>query len=374
MFQYSWQILYYRIKNIGERMKLVLIPWTAKLFGRSIQDLPQFNFKEIELTLSRYISSIEMVIYDVNSSYSGEDWFFFWEITDVTESVYLKLFDQGFISHTIVYIAEPDVVIEWHNFRGVNELKKYFHYIVTWNKDFIDYKRVYPLQSFYKWEYMLHESNSVDEVSFSDKKLMTCIVGYKKSNVRGELYSERLKVIKWFEENHPEDFEFYGAGWPQKEYPLYRGCVDSKVKTYQMYRFALCIENISKENMITEKPMDCFSSMIVPIYYGAPEMETYVPHECYIDYRDFKNLEELYSFIKNMPEEQYNGYIKAIKKFTEIGEMAYFSPEENAKGLLGILQSKEKDCFEVTKYIITKAKIKRILYITRQKFRKKIHG
>lgn len=282
----------------------------------------------METVISRYIDNFEMVIYDVNSSYSEEDWFFFYEETDVTESVYLELFKKGLIGHTIFRMSEPEVVVEWYNLQGLNELKKYFHYIVTWNRDLIDFKRVYPLQSLRIWDYLLHESKSVDEVPFSDKKLMTCIVGYKKSNVRGELYSERLKVIKWFEENHPEDFEFYGRGWPQNEYPLYRGGVDSKVKTYSKYRFALCIENTAKENYITEKFVDCLSSIIVPIYYGAPEMETYVPHECYIDYRDFKNLEDLYSFIKNMSEEQYKGYIKAIKKFTEVGNGIFFTRRE----------------------------------------------
>lgn len=54
--------------------------------------------------------------------------------------------------------------------------------------------------------------------------------------------------------------------------------------------------------------------------------------------------------------------------------MAYFSPEENAKGLLEILKSNENDGFEVTKDTVNKAKIKQILYMTRQKFRYKIHG
>lgn len=355
-------------------MKLVIIPGVAELFGKSLQDFEKSNLKKMETFISGHIDNFEMVIYDANSSYSEEDWFYFWEGTNVTGSVYRELFKKGLISHTIFYMGEPEVVLEWHNLRGLNELKKYFHYIVTWNRDLIDFKRVYPLNALYKWDYMLHDSKSVDEVPFSDKKLMTCIVGYKKSIVRGELYSERLKVIKWFEENHPEDFEFYGIGWPQKEYPLYRGSVDSKVKTYSKYRFALCIENMAKENFITEKITDCLLSIIVPIYYGAPEIEIYVPHECYIDYRDFKNLEDLYCFIKNMSEEQYNGYIKAIKKFIETGEMSYFSVEENAKGLLEILRSKENDDFEVTRYTVNKAKIKKILYITRQKFRKKIYG
>jgi hypothetical protein len=28
-----------------------------------------------------------------------------------------------------------------------------------------------------------------------------------------ELYSKRVEAIKWFEKNHPEDFDFYGIGW-----------------------------------------------------------------------------------------------------------------------------------------------------------------
>jgi hypothetical protein len=36
---------------------------------------------------------------------------------------------------------------------------------------------------------------------------------YKKINHPLELYSKRVEAIKWFEKNHPEDFDFYGIGW-----------------------------------------------------------------------------------------------------------------------------------------------------------------
>uniref|UniRef100_UPI00404791C4 hypothetical protein n=1 Tax=Aliarcobacter sp. TaxID=2321116 RepID=UPI00404791C4 len=44
------------------------------------------------------------------------------------------------------------------------------------------------------------------------------ISGNKKVNHPLELYSKRLESIEWFENNHPQDFEFYGMGW--NEYPL----------------------------------------------------------------------------------------------------------------------------------------------------------
>lgn len=40
------------------------------------------------------------------------------------------------------------------------------------------------------------------------------------SNVNGELYSHRVKAIKWFEENHIEDFNLWGYGWDTYKFTI----------------------------------------------------------------------------------------------------------------------------------------------------------
>ena len=56
---------------------------------------------------------------------------------------------------------------------------------------------------------------------------------------------------------------------------------------------------------ITEKIFDCFFAGCVPVYWGAPNITEHIPQNCFIDRRKFKSHEELYSYIKNMPENEY---------------------------------------------------------------------
>jgi len=154
-----------------------------------------------------------------------------------------------------------------------------------------------------------------------------------------ELYSERVRAIEWFERNHPEDFDLYGFGWNEDRFSLvlppialkyvkplakvlfpyydsYRGKTVDKRETLLQYRFAISYENSrDAEGYITEKIFDCFLSGCVPVYWGAGNVETHIPGECFIDRRKFRNYEELYSLLKSMDDESYGRYQENIRAF-----------------------------------------------------------
>ena len=44
-------------------------------------------------------------------------------------------------------------------------------------------------------------------------KLCVLIVSNKFSCDKDELYSKRKEFIRWFEKNHPNDFDLYGRDW-----------------------------------------------------------------------------------------------------------------------------------------------------------------
>ena len=54
---------------------------------------------------------------------------------------------------------------------------------------------------------------------------------------------------------------------------------------------------------------------------------------CYIDIRDFKNLEDIHSYIKNMTDIKYNKYLSSIKEFLNSEKYKYFSNEYYIKSL-----------------------------------------
>ena len=84
---------------------------------------------------------------------------------------------------------------------------------------------------------------------------------------------------------------------------------------------------------ITEKIFDCFFAGCVPVYLGAPNVADYIPSGTFIDKRNFKTYEELYSYIKNMPETEYAGYLDAIKNFVRSDKIYPFSAECSAETL-----------------------------------------
>jgi hypothetical protein len=223
------------------------------------------------------------------------------------------------------------------------------HYqtIFCWHEPFIDNQR-------YIWANIY--SGITNPLQWSDvknKKLCTLINGNKFSHHPHELYTARKKLIRWFEKNHPEDFDLFGTGWNRcqfrhwpwrilnrvpyinrllhKKYSSYRGTVTSKFTTLNQYQFCICFENCEKiEGYITEKIWDAFTAGCIPIYWGAPNIKDYIPENCFIDYRKFTNIEALYTFLKHFSQEQYKTYRQAMHDFLvdktpEKGKKDYFS-------------------------------------------------
>ncbi len=100
------------------------------------------------------------------------------------------------------------------------------------------------------------------------------------------------------------------------------------------YRFSICFENVSHiPGYISEKIFACFAAGTVPVYLGPPNIEEYIPAECFIDYRKFKDNEQLYLFLKNMSEDAYQSYLENIRLFLNSEKAYLFSVENFTKTL-----------------------------------------
>ncbi|NGZ66717.1 hypothetical protein G6Z92_06910, partial [Vibrio aestuarianus subsp. cardii] len=192
----------------------------------------------------------------------------------------------------------------------------------------VDNKRYFKINFCHKFPESRVEYQS-GASSFKDKKLCTLISGNKKVTHKLELYSERVKTIRWFEEHAIDDFDLYGIGWDKyisgnrytrflvskmgklgklfsTGFPSYKGMVDSKFETLINYKFAICYENAQLiPGYITEKIFDCFFAGCVPVYWGAPNITDHIPENCFIDRRKFKTHEDLYSYMNNITEKEY---------------------------------------------------------------------
>jgi len=174
--------------------------------------------------------------------------------------------------------------------------------------------------------------NEIPNIPFKNKKFITLIAGNKTSPVKNELYSKRIEAIKYFA-NTKEGIEFYGVGWDNvKDEVLkkaYRGKVKTKKEVLKNYKFTICYENArGLYGYITEKIFDCFAAGTVPIYWGAENITNYIPKECFIDFRDFRNYSELYAYLTNVTEKEYNSYLEAVKDYILNDERYYYFTSE----------------------------------------------
>jgi hypothetical protein len=98
----------------------------------------------------------------------------------------------------------------------------------------------------------------------------------------------------------------------------YPSCIGPTVKkkhlTLMDYRFSIAYENSMEEDWLSEKLWDCFHAGCVPVYLGAPNVTDYVPAKAFIDKRQF-TYDELYRYMSQMSEREYNGYLAAAADF-----------------------------------------------------------
>ncbi|MGY3802541.1 glycosyltransferase family 10 domain-containing protein [Pigmentibacter ruber] len=246
------------------------------------------------------------------------------------------------VKKSFLYLSEYKVVKpENYNF----SFHKYFNKIFTWNDDLVDNKKYFKISPCYAIDrYDLNNSHS-----FKDKKLCTMISGHKYSYRENELYSERIKVIKWFEKNYPDHFDLFGANWDRfvnkKEtlldrvivkslnslnlkpnFKLYKGSIKNKSEILKKYKFSFCYENAKNINgYITEKIFDSFFASCVPIYWGAANIKSYIPENCYILKENFSSYYDLYKYIESISEKEYILYVENIHKFLNSDKFNQFS-------------------------------------------------
>lgn len=97
-----------------------------------------------------------------------------------------------------------------------------------------------------------------------------------------------------------------------------KGYIDrtKKLKVMSQYKFIVSFDSYSKQKgYISEKIFDAFNAKVVPIYLGAENINEYIPATCFIDFRKFKNYDELIIFLRTMTKETYEKYIYEIEKY-----------------------------------------------------------
>ncbi|ODM05614.1 glycosyltransferase family 10 domain-containing protein [Eisenbergiella tayi] len=316
-------------------MNFAIIPWDENGLGDRMFDikdktlnvdhrLEQYYYMKKEFELKGDI----LHTIDFYVDLKQVDYFLFFEL----DIYWLKNLVDLHLEERMVYCnAEPPTVNKYNCKEGFKKLQKYFPYIMTWNDELVDEITVFKRNIPYYFE------DKRENTPFENRKLLTCISGNKKSNHSNELYTERERVITFFEKNHPDKFDFYGGGWNKEKHPCYGGKIEDKSQIYHKYKFAIAFENMGNvKGYISEKILDCLTSGIVPIYEGAENIKKYIPEKCYISYCEFSSLNELANYLITMSEKEFNQYLEAADCFIHSEQIDLFSGQVYARYIYNV--------------------------------------
>lgn len=199
---------------------------------------------------------------------------------------------------------------------------KLYNKIFTYDPNLVDNKKYFYLPVPYNYE-------RVPEFfpTLADKTVLVVQIASNHQHAAPlQIYTERRKATEWFVKNAPNDFALYGPRWKkmtsqftpaqQKNFAnLYHGWAEDKLAVVQKAKFVLAYENAKFPGYVSEKIFDAMAGGAVPVYLGAPDIENYIPKACFINREDFSSYDELYSFLKNMPDNVYNSYVNCGKEF-----------------------------------------------------------
>ena len=236
----------------------------------------------------------------------------------------------------LVMFEPPSVVPESYKI----EYHEPFVRIYTWHDELVDNRK------YYKFFYSCKQPMIDDIKPFGSKKLCVLINANKKSKYSSELYSERKRVIDFYQDNHPDDLDLYGRGWDAKKYTMYKGFGGDTIAMLSTYKFCICYENIADQpGYITEKIFNAFAAGCVPVYWGAPNITDYIPKTCFVDRRDFGSDAAVYEHMKNMSEQVYQRYLENIKTYLTSPEAQPFAAGNYVPFFVSIILQAERACY-----------------------------
>jgi hypothetical protein len=175
-----------------------------------------------------------------------------------------------------------------------------------------------------------------------------------------ELFTERMRAVEFF--SRTNDIDLYGIGWERASLrmgrtrmpytfrrmqvaannwldrihpdPLlvaarkvYKGELETKWDTLSQYDFVLCFENTVLPGWLTEKLFENLRVGTIPIYWGATDISSLVPADCYIDMRQFTGYPELKAYLKSLDRKKIMAYREAGRAFLESPAFTPFSKE-----------------------------------------------
>lgn len=262
---------------------------------------------------------------------------------------YHKLADrQGIIMSAFVAIECP--VVEPRMYEALPALSRIFRRVLSWSDSeaLLPFTHVPVNVERFCWPQSFDAAHD-DLWERNERKFLVLMNANKLPRLyHDELYTARLRAVQYF--HGFGEIDLYGRNWDRapvrvgKTYtpnalrrlesrlwewrqhrwpdPAYavaaaasRGPAISKSDTLSRYRFAICFENSVMRGWMTEKIFDCFFVGTIPVYWGAPDILDWVPAECFVDMRQFRDFAELRRFLHSMTPAVERRYREAARAY-----------------------------------------------------------
>ena len=346
----------------ASRVHVYLDPFTRHFHGNALFDprsrfnrdngalRPWFRLKERVEALGVSIDTGDyLTAADSRSGHGGVNVYSSFGIHDAYRSVAGR--DDVLLN--AFYLFEV-VVVDPAMYRATPELAKHFRTIYSWTardqlRQFVpDMPDVKPFRIPMPFDHVLEP-----HWSRTDRKGVILVNSNKRAALSdGELYTERLRALKHFAARGTIDL--WGRLWEnglddlEAEYGdavrrSLRGPVDDKYEAMSRYRFAICYENMVLDGWVTEKLFDCLYAGVVPIYLGAPDIDTAVDPACYIDARQFANYDEMERSLDSLSPAEFERFRIAGREYLSSAKFRQFSPDAFADRFIADIEAQLRE-------------------------------
>lgn len=244
----------------------------------------------------------------------------------------------------ILIVTEPKVVVpQGHDINFIQN----FAYVFTFNDDLVA-----SHDNVYKFNLPQPHKIRSEFIPLEERKDIV-LVGANKSpyrNRQSSLHNFKIKLIRDLESSKVQ-IDIFGPEWKQaKKYPIIKkllfwryhyynfkglkGYTTNKLQEVANYKFSLVVENSEQDGYISEKVFEAMFSYAVPIYYGAPNIENYIPIECFIHARNYASNDQLIEYVKNLSQQEIENYVHNAQKFLSSDKFLPFLAITNAHNII----------------------------------------
>jgi len=244
--------------------------------------------------------------------------------------------------HIIVYLLEgPN---SWHKYNYDYNVLKYFDKIITYCDSIIKLPNVeyFPFVSRFDKIHLkyLQKNRRYD-------KSIGMILANRQNNEIYEINGVKLQRLDYLRKKFAiflDNLTVRGSGWDEIEHHKYikvenipNRMVDNTniFDFYKKFNFALIVENCDAENYVSEKIYDAWIAGCIPIYYGNND-KIDLPRDCYIDIKDFNNIEQVNSYINKMEKKHIDVYYDNINEQI-ISILEKVSPEKLCEKIISMI-------------------------------------